>query len=800
MHKRCASSVRLSFTHFFVFLIFLLVSLARGDEAEKTDPRFTAVDAIFEKAVSTGQIPGAVVLVGYKGEIVYRRAFGFRALEPHRQPMTLETVFDLASLTKSVATAPSIMRMVQLGQVRLNDPVVRYLPEFGRNGKEEITVRQLLTHFSGLREDLDLKTPWQGKQRALEMAFDERPVAPPGSQFRYSDINYIALGAVVERISGMSVAEYAAAHFFLPLRMEHTSFLPPRAWLPEIAATQYDERGIMLRGEVHDPTARRMGGIAGHAGLFSNADDLSRFAQALLDGDKILSPEIIQKMTTPQQPANSTILRGLGWDIDSPFSSNRGELLPVGSYGHTGFTGTSIWIDPLTQTYIIILTNAVHPRGGANAVALRSRVATAVADALKLEVKDEDRAKLAAITGYNETLAGARRLASRNGSVLTGIDVLEAQNFSELHGSKGAAPRRIGVLTNQTGIDSQGRRTIDVLGQAPGVQLAAIFSPEHGATGQVDITDIGNSVDSGTHVPIYSVYGAADAQRHPPLDVLKDLDAVVIDLQHAGARFYTYETTMGYFLEAAAKTGIEIIVLDRPNPITGSFVQGPLSESAHLGFVNYYPLPVRHGMTLGELAKFFNAERKLNARLSVVPMQGWMRGDWFDSTSVTWVNPSPNLRSLNEATLYPGVALAEGTNVSVGRGTDTPFEVLGAPWINSRQLADYLNARNITGIRFIPTNFMPTASGYANQLCHGVNMVVTDRNVLDSPELGIELASALRTLYPNDYKMDRMIEILANQKVFDALLAGEDPRRIAQDWQDEVEGFEKQRAQFLIYR
>ena len=798
IHKRRTPPCFSCSLFLFIFFVCFAARFARGDEAEKRDPRFTAVDAIFEQAITDGQIPGAVVLVAQKGEVVYHRAFGFRSLEPRREPMTLDTIFDLASLTKCVATAPSILRMVQLGQVRLNDPVVRYLPEFGRNGKEEITVRQLLTHFSGLRDDIDLNPPWQGKERGLELAFDEKPISPPGSQFRYSDTNYMVLGAIVEKVSGVSLAQYADVHLFRPLHMDRTAFLPPRAWLPQIAPTQYDERGVMMHGVVHDPRARRMGGIAGHAGLFSTADDLSRFAQALLDGDQILSPEIIEKMTTPQQPANSTVLRGLGWDIDSPFSSNRGELLPIGSYGHTGFTGTSIWIDPLTRTYIIILTNAVHPRGG-NAIALRSRVATAVADALKLEVKDEDKAKLAAITGYNDTLAGMRRLPSRNGSVLNGIDVLESKNFSELHPSK-SSPRHIGVLTNQTGVDAQGRRTIDVLTQVPGVQLTAVFSPEHGATGQVDTTNIGNSEDSVTHVPIYSVYGATDAQRHPPLDVLKNLDAVVIDLQDAGARFYTYETSMGYFLEAAAQTGIEIVVLDRPNPITGSFVQGPLSETGNLNFVNYYPLPVRHGMTMGELARFFKGERKINARLTVVSMQGWMRGDWFDSTAVTWVNPSPNLRNLNEATLYPGVALVEGTNVSVGRGTDTPFEVLGAPWVNARQLADYLNARNITGVRFIPTNFTPTTRTYANQLCHGINMVVTDRNVLDSPELGIEIASALQRLYPNDYKMDRMIEILANQQVFDAIAGGEDPRRIAQDWQEAVERFEKQRAPYLIYR
>ena len=257
---------------------------------------------------------------------------------------------------------------------------------------------------------------------------------------------------------------------------------------------------------------------------------------------------------------------------------------------------------------------------------------------------------------------------------------------------------------------------------------------------------------------------------------------------------------MGYFLEAAAKAGIEIIVLDRPNPVTGSFLQGPVSEPRREDFVNYHPLPVRHGMTMGELAKMFNAERGINARLGVVAMEGWLRGDWYDSTGLVWVNPSPNLRSLTQATLYPGVALVEGTNVSVGRGTDTPFELLGAPWVNARELARYLNERNLSGVRFVPVSFTPTASNYAGQKCEGVNIVLLERNTLDAPELGIELASALRKLYPQNYKMDRMIEILANQAVYDAIVQGRDPRRIAQDWQEQLEKSQQLRQKYLIYK
>ncbi|MGB8116200.1 MAG: DUF1343 domain-containing protein, partial [Candidatus Sulfotelmatobacter sp.] len=264
--------------------------------------------------------------------------------------------------------------------------------------------------------------------------------------------------------------------------------------------------------------------------------------------------------------------------------------------------------------------------------------------------------------------------------------------------------------------------------------------------------------------------------------------------------FYTYETTLGYFLEAAAQAGVEVIVLDRPDPITGSFVQGPVSDAGRENFTNYWTVPVRHGMTMGELAKMFNAERNINAKLTVVPMEGWQRGDWFDSTGLQWVNPSPNLRSVTEAALYPGVALVEGTNVSVGRGTDTPFELLGAPWIKGRELAAYLNARGIFGVRFVPTIFTPTAAIYSGEKCEGVNIVLTDRNALDAPELGIELAAALKKLYPADYKIERIMELLVNQAAFEGLMSGEDPRRIAQDWQEGLEKFEAIRDKYLLYK
>ncbi len=774
------------------------VPTSHRGSAEVDPPNLGMLDAIVRDAIHDDQIPGAVVLVWHNGQVVYRRAFGNRALEPRREPMTVDTIFDVASLTKVVATTTAVMQLVQKGEVRLNDPVAKYLPEFAVNGKEEITVRNLLTHFSGLRADIDLTPPWEGRDTALRMVFAETPAYSPGSRFLYSDTNFIALGALVERVSGTTLDAYCARKIFTPLEMTHTRFLPPAAWRRRIAPTEDDEQGKMLRGVVHDPRARRMGGVAGHAGVFSTADDLSKFGQALLNGSPILSPEIVEKMTTPQQPPTAPVLRGFGWDIDSPFSSNRGELLPVGSFGHTGFTGTSIWIDPTTRTFIILLTNSVHPRGKGSAVTLRSKMATAVAAALPLTISERDELRLKSITGYNEAQTAARHVATRNGSVQTGIDVLEAHSFDPIRAATGK--KKIGVLTNQTGVDLQGRRTIDVLAQAPGISLDAIFSPEHGVTGSLDTLHVGNSTDAATGVPVYSVYGGSDAARRPSLDVLKSLEAVVVDIQDVGARYYTYETTLGYFLEAAAKAGIELIVLDRPNPVTGSFVQGPIPDAGRESFVNYFPVPVRHGMTMGELAKMFKAERNINARLTVVPMEGWMRGDWYDSTSLPWINLSPNMRSLTEATLYMGVGVVEGTNVSVGRGTETPFELLGAPWIKATELAQYLNGRSISGVRFVPVSFTPNASVYAGQKCEGVNIVLVDRNGFDGPELGVELASALHKLYAEQFHLDRMIELLPNQAAYDAIAGGQDPRRIADDWRESLEKFQKVRDKYLIYK
>ena len=735
-------------------------------------------------------------MIGHNGRIVYRRAFGDRTNIPRPSPMRLDTLFDLASLTKVIATTPAVMQLFEEGKIRLNDPVAKYWPEFGQNGKEGITVRELLTHYSGLPPDLPLANSWSGYDAAMKLIVEARPVVPPGARFIYSDVNFEALGEIVRRISGEPLAVYCRRHIFKPLGMAHTLFRPPASLRGRMAPTQPpDQRNERVPWyQVNDMTAYRMGGVAGHAGLFSTVGDLAIYAQTILNGGiyrgtRILSTSAVLKMTTPETPPDAMAVRGLGWDIDTAFSSNRGELFPVGSFGHTGFTGTSIWIDPFSQTYVIILANAVHPDAHGNVIPLRAKIATLAAAAFGRVPTAAELTRRLSLTGYYELLYGFRAPRLRNARVLTGIDVLEANRFEPLAG------KRIGLITNQTGVDREGRRTIDVLHEAPGVRLKAIFTPEHGLYGVANGV-VASGRDPLTGLPVYSLYGAT---RRPTPQMLKGLDALVFDVQDVGVRFYTYITTLGYAMEAAAQAHIPIYVLDRPDPLTGAAVEGPLLDRSLISFTGYFPLPVRDGMTLGELAEMFNHENHINASLHVIRMQGWRRTDWFDETGLAWVNPSPNLRNLTETILYPGVGMIEGANVSVGRGTDTPFEVLGAPWIDGRKLAGYLNNRRIQGVRFLPIDFTPTAAKFKGQLCHGVSIQLLDRQALDSPELGVELASALTRLFPNDFRLDKTLRLVGSQEVIAAIRSGEDPRGIALRWQAALNAFLQMRAKYLLY-
>ena len=789
----------------FLFLIILETNIVSGHQALAVDflnpdlneERLAGpIEEIVRKAIHSGQVPGAVVLIGTGDKIIFRRAFGHRSLLPDKLPMTVDTIFDISSLTKVIATTTAVMQLTENGTLRLEAAVAKYWPAFKSNGKESITVRELLTHYSGLRPDLDLKPKWSGYDMALKLIIDEKPLVTPGTRFIYSDINFEILGELVKRTSGRRLDEYCSDNIFKPLGMKDTGFKPSLKLRDRIAPTQYQSvtSGKMLRGEVHDPTANKMGGVAGHAGLFATADDLSIFARMLLSGGifkdvHILGQLMVEKMTTPQSPPGKTALRGLGWDIDSPFSSNRGVLFPVGSFGHTGYTGTSIWIDPVTSTYVIVLTNRVHPYGKGDAGPLRSGIATIVASALGPSLTGQVLDSRRSLTGYYELMKSYRVQGPRNGSVLTGIDNLESDNFAPLIG------RNVGLITNHSGLNKSGKRTIDILANAKGVNLRAFFNPEHGLSGKSD-SRIGSSFESSTGLPVYSLYG--DNLR-PSDAMLEGLDALVFDIQDAGVRFYTYITTMAYSMEAAARKGIAFYVLDRPNPITGSIVQGPVMDKALKSFTGYFTLPSRHGMTAGELSLMFNTENRINAELHVIKMQGYERTDWYDETGLPWVNPSPNLRTLSETVLYSGVAMVEGANVSVGRGTDTPFELLGAPWIKGIALSEYLNARKIQGVRFMPVEFTPGSGKFGKEVCPGVQIILVDRQAVDSALLGIEIASALYRLYPDSFQIDKTLPLIGSQVVLQSIKDGLDPAAIVMNWQEQLEQFRKLRSKYLLY-
>ncbi|HEU4785962.1 MAG TPA: exo-beta-N-acetylmuramidase NamZ domain-containing protein, partial [Gemmatimonadaceae bacterium] len=707
--------------------------------------RLSQVDAVIMSAIADKKLPGAVLLVGRGEQVIYQKAYGDRALVPQHEAMTLDTIFDMASLTKVVATTTSVMMLVEQGKIRLSDRVTTFIPAFGKYGKQDITVLQLLTHVSGLRPDLDLAEEWKGYDRAIQLACDEVPVAAPGERFIYSDINFELLGEIVHRVSGETLDRFAAEHVFAPLAMRDTMFTPPESLRSRIAPTELctplgwpceGQDMKILRGIVHDPTARRMDGVAGHAGLFSTAADLAIFCRMLVGGGavehrRIVSPLTVLRMTSPSTPPAERNVRGLGWDIDSSFSSNRGDLLPPGSFGHTGFTGTSLWIDPRTRVYVILLSNRVHPDGKGDVVPLRARVASIVGGAFV----DADTSTLRSTQPWTRNTgatSGGPASTPEPAPMLTGIDVLRAESFARLKG------RHVGLVTNHTGRARDGQTTIDLLAGSKDVQLVALFSPEHGIRGILDAT-VPSTRDEKTGLPIYSLYG--DTER-PTDAMLKGVDALVIDLQDIGTRFYTYITTTAYVIEEAAKRKIPVFVLDRPNPIGGVQIEGPALDPSLVSFVGYFaPMPIRHGMTLGELALLFNGENKIGADVKVVPLNGWSRDDWFDADALPWINPSPNMRNLLQATLYPGIGAIEWTNISVGRGTDTPFEQIGAPWIDGVRLAAELNARHIAGIRFYPVTFTPTASNYANETCQGVFMVVTDRAALRPVRVGLEIAA-----------------------------------------------------------
>lgn len=739
--------------------------LVKPAEAGMDATALATIDAQVARSLKAGQMPGCVVAIGRHGKIAFFKAYGKRQLEPSPTEMTTDTLFDLASVTKPVATATSIALLVQQGKLSYDDPVAKHLPDFAAKGKDKVTIRQLLLHQGGLIPDNPEKDFADGPSEAWKRIFALPLQYTPGTDFAYSDVGYMVLGRVVEAASGQKLDRFTREHFYAPLGMTETGYLPSEELRRRAAPTER-RNGHWMQGEVHDPRAYALGGVAGHAGLFSTAADLAVFAEMLLDrgeyaGVRVLAPSSVRTMTEPWPGPHGW--RTLGWDAHSSYSGNRGRSMSPRAFGHGGFTGTGLWIDPELDMFVIFLSNRQHPNGKGNVNSLIGRIGTIAADAVT-ETKPRQ--------------------------VATGIDVLEAEGFAPLRG------RRVGLITNHTGLDRRGKRTIDLLHRAEGVNLVAIFSPEHGPRGELDRPGIADDRDGPTGLPIYSLYGKT---LRPTDAMLRGIDTLVYDIQDIGVRFYTYTTTLGYCMEEAARHGLHFVVLDRPDPIGGLAVEGPMLDAGRESFVAYDRRPVRYGMTLGELAQLYGDERKMRLDLVVVRCEGWRRGDLFDATGLKWTNPSPNIRNLTEALLYPGIGLLETANVSVGRGTPTPFEIFGAPWMDAAGLQKALAAAKLPGVEFRAADFTPDASKFAGKKCHGIRIAITDRAALRPLRTGLEIARQLALLHKDQWSAGKYIGLLGNQKVLEAVRAGKTVEEIEAVYRPDLDTFVRQRGKFLLY-
>ncbi len=744
-------------------------------------------------AIAAGRTPGAVLWLERDG-VSWSRAIGSSALVPAKAPAKLETIYDLASLTKVVATTTAVMLLVEEGKIRLDDKLGKHLPAFAGGKRGLITIRHLLTHQSGLRAGISSREEWTGVEMAVRIAAAQELAMAPGSGYLYSDVNFILLGRMVELASGETLDDFCQKRIFKPLGMVDTGFrrfdpaqAPPPSAGGRIAPTERLADGRILRGVVHDPTARRMGGVAGHAGLFSTAPDLARYCRMILNGGmlentRLMKGPTVALMTGVQSPPGSA-RRGLGWDIDSPHAGQRGPHFPAGGFGHTGWTGPSMWIDPFSRTFLLFLANRNHPAGGTDVLGLRRELAAMAAESVR---------------GFNflhvpgalkpDRFTPQAKIPSPPPPVLNGIDVLVRDGFRQLDGL------RLGLVTNASGHDRLRRGTIDLLHGAANVELVSLFSPEHGIRGDLDQEKIPDGRDPATGLPVHSLYGE---RRAPSAGQLKGLDALVFDVQDVGCRFYTYVSTLANCMEAAGAAGIRFVVLDRVNPI-GPQVEGPVLSEPR-SFVGIHEIPMRHGMTLGELALLIRHERKWEAGLSVIACEGGNPLNWFDLTAQPWSNPSPNLRNPTAALLYPGVGMLEFCKLSVGRGTDSPFEVLGAPWIDDGALATALNRAAPAGLRFVPVRFIPSSSVFSGEKCGGVRIIVTDRGKVRSSELGLLLAHTLGRLHPGKLNPDACLKLLGDRPTLDALKQGGAPAAIPASWNAKLADFEQRRRPHLLY-
>ncbi len=760
---------RLLFTSWFVLGLLVLTgnpSRAQAPGSSGFNPaKLNAVNAVLADAVQRREIPGAVVWLE-RHDKRWRNEYGCRMVDPEVRSMALDTIFDAASLTKVMATTPAIMLLVQDGKLDLDAPASRWLKEFTGDGKDTITVRQMLTHVSGLRPGLGGGSAWQGYDTGVAKAMAEPVQSPAGTEFRYSDLNFILLGEIVHRISGETLDKFVWTRLYQPLSMEDTGYLPTPLKKDRIAPTTR-EGDQVIQGVVHDPTSRRMGGVAGHAGLFTNARDTARFCRMLLDDGKsadgrvIMKAETVRLMTAVQPPLPGGVLRTLGFDVQSGFSGPKGEHFGPRSFGHTGWTGTCFWIDPDADSFFVLMTNRNHPNEGRSVNNLRWQTSTLAAEAMGI--------------------------AKQAGS---GADELRKNGLAALEGKK------IGLITNQTGLASDGSTTLSALQKIPGAKVVRLFSPEHGIAGKLDHENIGDTTDETSGLPVVSLYGSS---RKPSAEKLADVEVLVFDIQDIGCRFYTYISTMLHCMEAAAEAKLPFVVLDRVNPLGGLAVEGPLPVDVKNTFVACHNIPLRHSLTIGELAQLLVRERIPGLQLTVVPVKDWERRFLFPQTMAPWVNPSPNMRSPEAALLYPGIGLLEFSNLSVGRGTDQPFSYIGAPWIDGAALERGLKEAGIPGVRVEAADFTPAASVFAKELCHGVHLTITDNRVVRPVRLGIAIARILHQRHGAQYQLDKVNTLLFHPPTLQAIRDGKALDEITALWASDEAAFRGRCEAVLLY-
>lgn len=732
------------------------------------------IDRLVSEALAKGKAPGAVVVVGRSNGIVFQRAYGHRAVFPKKKPMKLDTVFDLASLTKPIVTATLIQALADRGKLDIDDPVRHHLPEFNGKGKGPLTIRQLLLHTSGLPVSNSLNDYRKGKKGALNKIYNGFLQATPDREFLYSDVGYIVLGELIERVSGSPVDQLARELLFAPMQMTDTGYRPDPALLDRIAPTSHDYNRPtpLIHGVVHDPRAYRMGGVAGHAGLFATGPDLAKYARMLLaegelNGERVLSRLAVQELTRPHWlPGNA--VRTLGWDVKSKYSRARSALWGPRAYGHGGYTGTSLWLDPDKDLFVLFLSNRVHPFGHGKVLRLQAAIADAAVQALSpLELSCQSPAP----------------------RVRTGIDALSDRQFDSL------ANKRVGLVTHLAARNTEGVSTLERLQRAPEVNLVALFSPEHGLAAAHEGA-IRSQKNSEFRLPVHSLYGKT---MRPTAQMLSDLDVLVVDLVDVGVRFYTYMSTLHEVMRAAAGVNLPVIVLDRPNPLGGTVTSGPMLEEEFSDFVNHHPLPVRHGMSAGELAELISDEEGIGVRLQIVQAPGWRRSQLHRDTELPWTQPSPNLRSPEAALLYPAVGLLESTNLSVGRGTDLPFHHFGAPFVDASELLEAVRAEKLLGVDLETTSFTPSAGPHRERLCHGLRLRVTDPKTFQPVLTGLALARALARSTPKQWQTKRLGRMIGHASTVREVLKGTSLRKLPALWDHRLSQFKKRRAAFLRY-